>query len=108
MTDKQATDPTDAQEASHQAFDALNRALDNPNVPKIYFNGFQNFISNSDLTVVLINNGRPNGILHFAHGTGKSLIGKLAELIQDQEDKSGYYFPSIEDVSNSLNPPQGE
>ena len=86
----------------NNVIELADQSMVNPNVPKIYFNGFQILCSNSDLSIVLLNAGTPAAVLQCSFGTGKSLASKLGSLIDGVEEQSGFTFPSIEDVQSKL------
>ena len=64
-------------------------ALGDPEVQKIYTNGFYNGVTLSDMFVVLQNTGAPVAVIQMSFNTAKTLAAKLSEMISSFESKSG-------------------
>ncbi|MBI2433660.1 MAG: hypothetical protein HYV26_12410 [Candidatus Hydrogenedentes bacterium] len=77
MSDPQETMQTLAMAAAH-----------NESVPKFYFNGFINALSNGDVVTVLTRNGQPVAVLNSSFTVAKTLSTKISEIIQDLETKT--------------------
>lgn len=82
--------------------DFIKAALENETIPKIYFNGFSNGIGNSDLVLVLLQNGKPNVVLNTSLTTAKTLSLKLNELIGLVEKNSGNQIMTTDEIDVAL------
>jgi hypothetical protein len=74
------------------------KAVESPDIPKLYANGFMTGYSNSDLIVILQQNGMPIASLNLSFTTAKSLALKLGNLIKDIEMMSGQAIMTTDDV----------
>lgn len=75
----------------------LQTALDNPNVPKIYLNGFQIGSTNADVIILAQQNGRPNAVLNMSFEIAKTLVKKLGDVVEQVEEKTDTEFLTTED-----------
>jgi hypothetical protein len=67
----------------------LQQALEDPNIPKIYFNGFINVTGTADIIIVLKQNNRPIALLNTSYTIAKTLVEKLGSTISDLEEHTG-------------------
>lgn len=58
-------------------------------VPRIYFNGFQAALTNSDVVLVVECNGVPAGQINMSYTTAKTLGKALETIISQLETKVG-------------------
>ncbi len=80
----------------------LQNALENPEVPSYYFNGFVNSLGNGDITILLKRNERPVAILNASYTMAKTLAEKIGVLIAALEHYSGKTIMTTEHVSSVL------
>lgn len=86
------------EDKSKQQIDVLNQALDNPNVPKIYINGFLIGTSNADVTVLAQQNARPTAVLNMSFEIAKTLVTKLNQTIARIEKAANVNFLTTDDM----------
>ena len=63
----------------------MQRAEDDPDVPKIYFNGFMNAMGAGDVTVVLKRGETPVAVINMSYTVAKTLYEKLRDMIGNLE-----------------------
>lgn len=80
----------------------FNAALDNPNVPKIYFNGFTVVTSNADISLLGMRNGRPAGVFSMPFEIAKTLVEKLDAAVKAVEDGTSTKILTTEDVDRAM------
>ncbi len=85
----------------------IANAIENPDVPKIYFNGFVTGTTTADVVLILQNNGRPCAVLQSSHTNAKTLAIALTQLIHGVEEQASVTFPTSMDLANSR-PGSGE
>jgi len=71
-------------------------------VPTIYFNGFSLQLSNSDISVMLIADGRPVCKLNMSFTTAKTLNENLSSLIQNLEKVTNHTIMLAGEVETGL------
>ena len=83
-----------------------------PDVPKIYFNGFVNSFSAGDVMCVLEKNNQPVGVLNMSYTVAKTLSASLAELIGTLETVSEQPIMTTHEIgrvlSGSSEPPEAQ
>lgn len=67
----------------------VQQALNNPETPTIYANGFVIGRTNSDVLVIFHRNGQIETSLNMSYTTTKSLAEKLTAMITDLERATG-------------------
>lgn len=77
--------------------------LDLPPEDRIYFNGYQIAIAHSDITIVLMLNGRPIKMINASHVTAKTLLVGLDSVLKEFEKRSGQTILTIDEVQASVN-----
>lgn len=82
----------------------INLALESDSVPKIYCNGFTNAIGNSDVMVVLQQNGKPAGVVNMSFTIAKTLSQSLKDIIDSIESKSSQNIMTTHEVEKYLKP----
>jgi hypothetical protein len=80
----------------------VDSAMDDPAVPKLYCNGFVNSLTNGDMVIGLMRNGRPVAIINLSYTMAKSLAEKVGELITQLEHKSGHNIMSSDEAARYL------
>jgi hypothetical protein len=80
----------------------IEEANKNPDLPKIYANGFSAAMGPSDVTLLLQRSGQSVGILNMSFTTTKTLISKLNGLILFLEDKSKQPIMTIDDINKYM------
>jgi hypothetical protein len=101
MTDQSTTDKTRDQE-QRQILQLLRAP-----VPRLYANGFAIATSASDLTVALLLNGSPAGLLSLSYISAKSLIGELQTAVGAFEKAIGQEIQTINQVAEALEKNRG-
>lgn len=77
-------------DTQHQILDAqLRQALEDPSIPKMYFNGFINVIGTADIIIVIKQNDRPIALLNTSYTVAKTLVEKLGKTISSLETQTG-------------------
>lgn len=67
----------------------LQQAIDDPELPKIYINGFVNSLSTGDVVILGKCNERPVVVLNLSYTIAKSLAQKLTDMVGLLERKTG-------------------
>ena len=80
----------------------LKESIDSVDIPKIYFNGFVNQISQGDIIIALECNSKPVATLNASYTVAKTLVQHLNRLIQVIESASGNNIMTTEDIDKSL------
>jgi hypothetical protein len=78
-----------ADDLQKQIADKFQKARQDANVPKIYFNSFANQFGLGDLSIVLQRDDEPIILLTCSFNTAKSLVTMLSELLKKFEDTTG-------------------
>ena len=73
-------------------------AARDPDVPKIYFNGFINGLSSGDIVSVLELNGQPVAVLNMSFTVAKTLVQSIGSIVADLEEKGGRTMLTTKDV----------
>ncbi len=80
----------------------IDQAVLDPDVPKIYANGFSCALGLGDVAVLLKNGPRSIGVLNMSYTTAKTLAEKLLGLVSFLEEKSGNRVLNTEEVKEVL------
>lgn len=80
----------------------INNALKDPNLPKLYFNGFLTGHSNSDMLLLLLQNGIPSSAVNMSFTTAKSLYLELGKLISQFEASTNHTIMTVNDVESFM------
>jgi hypothetical protein len=88
-----------AQQAAQQA--QLQAFMRSP-VPRIYANGFGVAQSASDISVVLLHNNFPAGMLSMSFISAKSLVNDLQKTIEGIEATLKQSIPTINEVTEQF------
>jgi hypothetical protein len=71
-------------------------------IPGYYFNGFQIGLSNSDISMLLLNSGKPIAQLHMSYTTAKSLSVMLTDVITKLEEATNHELMTTEYIEQRL------
>lgn len=82
--------------------DSINYALESDEVPKIYVNGFANFLNNADLGLVLQLNGRPKAVVNMSYTLAKTLHQRLGVMIDGFEKESKHDIMTTDFINKVL------
>lgn len=77
-------------------------ALKDPNIPKVYANGFMNALGNGDSTIVFQWNGNPVLVLNMSFTVSKTLALRLGKMIGDIEEGSGNTIMITDEIAKAL------
>lgn len=100
----QDPDLTKAQNQAAALNQLINLALESESIPKIYCNGFTNAVGNSDVMLVLQQNGKPAGVVNMSFTIAKTLSQSLKEIIDSIEQKSNQSIMTTHEVEKFLKP----
>ena len=65
----------------------LWNAIEDTEIPRLYFNGFNISIGNADVTMILKLQNNPVMILSMSHNLAKTLVEKMGGVVSILEDK---------------------
>lgn len=82
--------------------DEVNLAVDSPDIPHLYANGFISAIGNGDTLLVFRQTGRPIATLNLSFTVAKTLVKKLGAIIEDLEKNSGNNIMTTSDLDEVL------
>jgi len=77
----------------------LNQVI---NIPNHYFNGFQLGLTNSDISLLIMNNGGPQAHLNMSYTTAKSLMVMLTDSIERLEKATDHKLMTTEYIEGKL------
>ncbi len=77
---------------------ANERAIEDPEVQKLYANGFGLGMTNADTFIVLQAYGRPVAVVTMSFTLAKTLAQKLNALVTDWEQKTGQTLQTTEAI----------
>jgi hypothetical protein len=81
---------------------ALQIALGNPTIPKVYGNTFANFVGSHDVTILFGVNGVASGVLSLSYPLAKALATKLTEAITKYEAATKTVIPSADALDEDI------
>ena len=90
--------PRDNVDEKEQIDNLIKSALDNEEIPTIYFNGFVTSVGMGDVMVVLNQTNKPVAILNMSYTLAKTLAEKLGRGIAGLEQKSGNTIMTTDDI----------
>jgi hypothetical protein len=94
-----AEPPSDAQQSRQAALEqAFTLAQQDPQVLKLYANGFAIALSNADMSVLLQLSGKPVGIMYLSYTMAKTLHERLGQVVRDFEDQSKQKLLTTDEV----------
>ena len=65
----------------------IRAAIEDKEIPRLYFNGFNISLGNADVTMVLNLQNNPIMILSMSHNLAKTLVEKMGGVVSILEDK---------------------
>lgn len=77
-------------------------ALSDPELPKLYCNGFIVSVGTGDVFFVLKLNETPVAILNVSYTVAKTLAQKLSSAIANLEDRTGNSIMTTDDVTTKM------
>jgi hypothetical protein len=80
----------------------LPKANKDPNVPKMYFNGFLTGMTNADVVMLTKLNNEPVAVLNFSLSVAKTLVRQLSQLIVRLEENSENEIMTIDVIDKAL------
>ena len=89
-------------EDSKSLIKQLEEALKNPEIQKIYVNGFVNVIGNGDIMILLKNSEKSIAVLSLSYTVAKTLSIKLGDLISRLEERTGNTIMTTDDVDRLM------
>jgi len=89
-------------ESKEKKDDLFLEAIKDPNIPKVYANGFMNALGNGDSTLVFQWNGNPVLVLNMSFTLSKTLALKLGNMIGDIEKGSGNTIMITDEIARAL------
>lgn len=66
----------------------ISQALENEDIPHIYFNGFTATISPNDMVLVLKKNNKAVAVLNTTHVMAKTMVELMGKLVAEFEDRT--------------------
>jgi hypothetical protein len=80
----------------------LTRALQDPSIPEIHFNGFVNGVGPGDVVILLLRYGRPVAKLAASFTVAKTLAELMAQAIVNLEHSTGNTIMTSQDIEKAL------
>ncbi len=80
----------------------IKKALEDKEIPNIYFNGFITTVGIGDAMLVLTQNNEPVAILNMSYTLAKTLAQKVGGGIATLEQKSGNTIMATDDIKRFL------
>jgi len=78
--------------------DEINKALGNPEIPRLYSNSFSCALGQGDVVVLFKNGPNPVATLNLSYTMAKTLVIKLQGLISHLESLSGNKIMTSDDI----------
>lgn len=88
-----------ADQGSEHVQRAIAEALENEELPRIYFNGFSTALGSADVLIVLNQQGKPVAILNASYTVAKTLAAKLGAVIATLEEISGNTIMTTDEIA---------
>ena len=95
-----------SEKTPNQTAQDVEKAINNPEIPKLYTNGFITATGNGDALIVLQQNGNPIATLNLSYTMAKTLTLRLGHLVKDLENKTGNTIMTTTDIDNALINPE--
>ena len=89
----------DKQEAIREQ---IEEALQKPEIPALYFNGFSNVLGAGDVLIVLTRNGAPLAVLNASYTVAKTFAMKLQDIIANLENATGNTIMTVDEVEQKI------
>lgn len=95
------TSSTNEQAALHAKM--VEEAMSDPNIPKLYVNGFINGLTQADVVILLQRNGQGIGILNMSFTVAKTFAQKVAKSIGVLEARTKTTIMTMEETAMERN-----
>ena len=82
----------------------MQKALDDPDIPKLYANAFECALGTGDVALLLRNADKTVGMVSLSYTVAKTLAIRLGDLIRFLETKSGKTIMTSGDIEKALRP----
>ena len=82
----------------------MQKALDDPDIPKLYANAFDCALGAGDVALLLKNADKTIGMVNISYTVAKTLAIRLHELVKFLEAKSGTSVMSSDEIEKALRP----
>ncbi len=92
----------ESQDSESVLYQQVAEALNNPQLPHIYFNGFVNSLGSGDLMMILQRNGQPVAVLNTSYTLAKTLAEKVHDLIASLEADTGNTIMITDDINEAV------
>lgn len=80
----------------------INFAVNTPDIPHLYANGFINAMGNGDTVLILQQNGKPIATLNLSFTLTKTLAQKLEQIIGKLEKDTKNIIMTTDDIGEAL------
>jgi hypothetical protein len=80
----------------------FEKAVTDPSLPHLYFNGFTAALGNGDITVLLVQSGLPIATLNMSFTMAKTMGQKLHDVIANLEARSGNHIMTTDDIGRVM------
>ncbi|HEV7348222.1 hypothetical protein [Telluribacter sp.] len=104
MQPKKARTQRNSKPEKEKISNLVAESFKNPDILKLYINGFINGHSQADMYILLMQNGAPHSVLNMSFTTAKSLHESLGALISGFEAKTNHTIMVMQDIANSALP----
>ena len=102
MSDSGGSAPAGPQTADKQQQGQLVQAMLRSPLPRFYANGFAIAQTNADVSVVLLTNGQPVGVLSMSYISAKNIVIQLGKSVEDFETAIGHKIKTIEEIGEAM------
>jgi|GEM_PF-1704831 hypothetical protein len=86
----------------------IDKAINEPAIPKLYANGFVTAVGQGDLLLVFQQNGLPLVTLNLSFTLAKTLALKLGQAINNLENQTGNTIMTSDDINSALQDSKGK
>lgn len=87
---------------SDEIDELIKSALNNTEIPHIYFNGFAVSITPSDVILVVKRGESPIGLLYMSHNIAKTIVDLLGRTLVTYETTTGFTIPTTLEIAAKL------
>ena len=102
MAPKKPRTIEDAASKNKALVDEIQSAIQDTELPRLYFNGFSITLSTGDILIVLKRNDIPIAVLNASYTVAKTLVQKIDGVIGKLEDVTGNIIMTTNDIDISL------
>ena len=86
----------------------LKKASSDPDVAKVYANGFTLGLSNADVCVIFQQRGEPVALVDLSYTLAKTLVQRLGVLVNNFELTTGQSLLTTDEIDAKMQPKSGE